>query len=151
MQKIYSELSFQEQNYEDDNYRDTAIQQPSNELVSPTIPAPTLPTGVDQSPQAKHNIGMKQSLTTEVPDNITQNNLQEKRTTHVEALSPEKCNPENESGTVLISDGATSMSTMVPHGELFDVLAYAENDHCTGANGILMNKDSTQVCIKVTR
>ena len=99
---------------------------------------------------------MKQSLTTEVPDNITQNNLQENRTTIVEALSPGMCNPENESGTVLISDGATSMSTMVPlspgsDGELFDVLAYAENDHCTGANGILMNKDSTQVCIKVTR
>ena len=38
------------------------------------------------------------------------------------------CNPENESSTVLISDGATSMSTMVPlspgsDGELFDVLA----------------------------
>ena len=131
MQKIYSELSFQEQDYEDDDYRDTAIQQPPNELLSPTITAPTLPTGVDQTPQAKHNIVMKQSLTTDVPDNITQNNvnnLQEKRTTHVEA--PEMCNPENESGTVLISDGATSMSTMVPLSP-----------------GILMNKDSTQVCI----
>ena len=132
MQKIYSELSFQEQDYEDDDYRDTAtaIQQPPNELLSPTITAPTLPTEVDQTPQAKHNIVMKQSLTTEVPDNITQNNLQENRTTIVEALSPEMCNPENESGTVLISDGATSMSTMVPLSP-----------------GILMNKDSTQVCI----